>query len=274
MRTGCMLHLRKYAELPDWAVAPLPPPAGELKAALQALQQLPPVARYRVVAAACCSYPPPSAPPPVQPPRPPQQQQQPSAGSAVSQQQPLQQQFGQEGASTAATGSKPRKRTADADRSGGWGFGGDEDDEDDDSDGSDGGAGRATPHLPHVGSNLPGEDHVSAWQQQQQQQQQQQDEAAATSAAAATAPMVVPRPPCMWLLLQPAPGDDSSSSAANGQQLPCLAVPLHIDSELPNFLIAPSAYDASVRRSWLPNDRCSMLVRRTQVGTQGRSALA
>jgi hypothetical protein len=49
------------------------------------------------------------------------------------------------------------------------------------------------------------------------------------------------------------------------QKLPCLVVPLHIDSGLPDYLVQPAMYDASLQRRWLPQDRCSMYIGGRQV---------
>lgn len=366
VRSGCLLHLRHYGQLPDYATAPLPPPAAELNAAAEVVKSLPPVSKYKVVAVAYCQYPKPT-PPPV-----PQQQQQlleAAGGSAQlgqntaagggaaaaggdgggpamhqGQQQAVQQVQGagfqqppqqQQGVSRGSS-KKSRSRSRGTE----WGLGYEDEFEDQDerSEESESNSEDDEFNDRHIrltgidsdadaafGSQQQGGGSQSLGQQSQQppsQQQQQANGDAGTQQPNSITPqqqqpqqpvVVQQRPPCMWVLLSPVSSNGSDAKAAPAAQpppaaptpspppgalpqqeeeddqlddffgahlseqapraqaaasqlkLPCLAVPLHIDSGLPDYLVAPGAFDASLQRRWLPQDRCSMFIGHRQV---------
>jgi hypothetical protein len=64
------------------------------------------------------------------------------------------------------------------------------------------------------------------------------------------------RPPCMWMLLTPVrdPGEPRPAGAAAGD----IALPIHIDPGLPDFLMPASTYEERVRKSWVPGERFRM----------------
>lgn len=342
VRNGCLLHLRRYAQLPDYATEPLPPPAAELNSAIDIIKALPPVTRYKVLAVAYCQYPKPT-PPPVQ-----QQQQQPdmtglagapgqqqqqlqglAAGPAAQQQQgqqlQQQQQPGPQGMSKSGKKSRSRSKSLSS-----WGLGYDDDDdeersgneEDEEADESESNSeddefNDRTIHLTGIDSDTDGLGSASRQQQsasqsmqqhgqQPSQQQQANGEAAQQQQLQLQqqqqqqAMVAQQRPPCMWLLLCPVSNGSAGNShgaqapvpaLTNGtpedqpddmlgqhlqpqeshqqqpgqQKLPCVAVPLHIDGDLPDYLVQPAMFEASLQRRWLPQDRCSMFIGSRQV---------
>lgn len=345
VRSGCLLHLRRYAQLPDYATEPLPPPAAELNAAVDIIKTLPPVTCYKVLAVAYCQYPKPTPPPVQQQPdvtglaplalatAPGQQQQQlqgSAAGPAAQQQQgqqlqqQQQQQAGPHGMSKSRKKSRSRSKSLSS-----WGLGyddeddeersGNEDDEEADeseSNSEDDEFNDRNIHLTGIDSDTDGLASASRQQQsasqsmqqhgQQPSQQQVNGEAAQQQQLQLQqqqqqqAVVAQQRPPCMWLLLCPVGNASTGNShgaqaavpgLANGapedelddmlgqhlqpqepqqqqpgqQKLPCVAVPLHIDGDLPDYLVQPSMFEASLQRRWLPQDRCSMFIGSRQV---------
>jgi hypothetical protein len=341
VRSGCLLHLHHYAQLPGYATAPLPPPAAELNAAADIVKALPPVSKYKVVAVAYCQYPKPTPPPPV-----PQQQLE-TAGSA---------QLGQTDAAAAAAGAGAAvggsvmqhgqgqqqqqrsqgvskgssKKSKSKSASAGWGLGYDDEEEDERSEGEDEESESNSEddefndrniRLTGIDSDA---DACGSKQQASQslqqagshQQQQQGDGDAVGQGQAAIQQqqqmVVQQRPPCMWVLLSPVsiqgssvPSEGQGKAAAAAQpaatpspppgiaeedqlddffgdhlqvqvqqpqqqqKLPCLTVPLHIDTGLPDYLVQPGGYEAALQRRWLPQDRCSMFIGNRQVRELG-----
>lgn len=355
MRSGCLLHLRHYAQLPDYATAPLPPPAAELNAAAEVVKTLPPVSKYKVVAVAYCQYPKPT-PPPVQQQQ--QQQLEPAGSTQLGQNAAaaaagvgggamnnVQQGQGQQGVQPGAgvsqqqqqqsqglsKGSSKKRRSKSY--STGWGY--EDEFEDDRSEGeSDESESNSEDdeyndrniRLTGIDSDADafGSKQLASGSQSVQQapsQQQQANGDPGPPGSQATTqqpqqqqpPVVQQRPPCMWVLLSPVNAKGANGGSVNGtqpkaaapvqqsaptpspppgvpeedqledffgdhlqapqpvqqqkqrQKLPCLAVPLHIDSGLPDYLVQPSVYDASLQRRWLPQDRCSMFIGNRQV---------
>ena len=68
LRTGCLMHLDKYSQLPDEATAPMPPAGPELKTVEEKVKALAPVSKFKVIGAAYCKYPypEPEEPPPAE----------------------------------------------------------------------------------------------------------------------------------------------------------------------------------------------------------------
>jgi hypothetical protein len=343
VRSGCLLHLRHYAQLPDYATAPLPPPAAELNAAADIVKTLPPVSKYKVVAVAYCQYPKPTPPPPVL------QQQLETAGSAQLGQTAaaaggggaaagggsvMQQQQQQQGSQGVSKGSSKKSKSKSV--SAGWGLGYDDEEEDERSEGEDEESESNSEDDEYndrgirltgidsdadaFGSRQQGSGSQSMQQAGSQQQQQQQANGDAVGQGQPATQqqqqqmVVQQRPPCMWVLLSPV--SVQSSSAPNGgqakaapaaqpaptpspppgiaeedqlddffgdhlqvqqpeqqqkqqQKLPCLTVPLHIDTGLPDYLVQPGVYEAALQRRWLPQDRCSMFIGNRQVRARG-----
>ena len=67
------------------------------------------------------------------------------------------------------------------------------------------------------------------------------------AAAASAALAASSRPCCAWMLLRAVKGggDDDAGSACEEEGLHCLAVPVHIDASLPDFMVPGSLYDCS-----------------------------
>lgn len=135
-------------------------------------------------------------------------------------------------------------------------------------------------HHPHH------QQHQGPGQQQQHQQQSGGGPAvpalgaAADGAAAADAPrrdtalaqINSPgspeyRPPCMWVLMSPvdlssSKADDYLQSdialASRDHRRPYIAVPFHVDEQLPDFLVPVDVYESAVEPTWLPGDKFSM----------------
>jgi hypothetical protein len=72
------------------------------------------------------------------------------------------------------------------------------------------------------------------------------------TAPQAPAPPAIPtyRPACMWVLLSPV----NSSGASGGP----VAVPLHIDPALPDYIVQAANYETRMRKEWQPGDRFRM----------------
>lgn len=61
------------------------------------------------------------------------------------------------------------------------------------------------------------------------------------------------RPPCMWMLLTPV-----RTSTTAGQPVSEIAVPIHIDAALPDYICQATSYDAHSQRKWQVGDRFRM----------------
>lgn len=68
------------------------------------------------------------------------------------------------------------------------------------------------------------------------------------------------RPTCVWLLLKPL--QTSLSASANGADDGSaggeIAVPIHIDASVPDYIVEKKAYEASLKRTWAVGDRFRM----------------
>jgi hypothetical protein len=80
--------------------------------------------------------------------------------------------------------------------------------------------------------------------------------------AAAAAPPAAPagppttRPPCMWMLLTPV--REPGAARPEGEAAGDMALPIHIDGALPDFLIPAATYEERVKKSWTPGERFRM----------------
>jgi hypothetical protein len=65
------------------------------------------------------------------------------------------------------------------------------------------------------------------------------------------------RPPCMWMLLTPVrpPG---APAPAEGAPRGDIALPIHIDADLPDFLMPAATFEERMAKKWTPGERFRM----------------
>jgi hypothetical protein len=65
------------------------------------------------------------------------------------------------------------------------------------------------------------------------------------------------RPPCMWMLLTPV-REPGAPEPPQGAPRGDLALPIHIDGDLPDFLMPAATYEERVAKQWAPGERFRM----------------
>ncbi|KIY93072.1 hypothetical protein MNEG_14891 [Monoraphidium neglectum] len=91
------------------------------------------------------------------------------------------------------------------------------------------------------------------------QEEGQQQQQAPGGQRAGTPPPPTARPPCMWMLLTPARADGTPRPGAGGGDVGGeIALPIHIDPSLPDFLMPAQMFAERTKKTWTPGERFRM----------------